>query len=79
MDLIVSCDSAVVHLAGSLGKPAWVALPVFHDWRYGISGDLSHWYKTVRVFKQSRPGDWINVIDRIGTALDAFEAQRHQS
>lgn len=52
MDLVISSDSAVVHLAGALGKPVWVALSVFHDWRYGVSGNLTPWYETARVFKQ---------------------------
>ena len=73
MDLIISCDSAVVHLAGALGRPVWVALSVFHDWRYGLSGDLSPWYGSARVFKQSRPGEWADVFCRIGAALDEFE------
>ena len=72
MDLIISCDSAVVHLAGALGKPVWVALSVFHDWRYGPSGDLTPWYGTSRVFKQTSAGDWAEVFDRMSQALDKF-------
>ncbi len=69
MDLVISCDSAVVHLAGALGKPVWIALSVFHDWRYGISGDISPWYGSAEVFKQSQPGDWAGVFDRMADAL----------
>lgn len=72
MDLVISCDSAVVHLAGALGVPVWVALSVFHDWRYGVSGDLSHWYESSRVFKQSEPGNWKDVFARISGALATF-------
>ena len=72
MDLIISCDSAVVHLAGALGNPVWVALSVFHDWRYGPSGDLTPWYGTSRVFKQKCAGDWAEVFERMSQALADF-------
>jgi hypothetical protein len=72
IDLVISCDSAIVHLAGALGTPTWVALSVFHDWRYGPRGDISHWYEKTRVFKQPEPGDWASVFQRMAKDLKDF-------
>jgi len=54
------------------GTPVWVAPSVFHDWRYRISGDLTPWYESARVFKQTRPGEWSDVIPRMITSLRQF-------
>ena len=70
--VLLTCHGAVVHLAGALGKPVWVALSVFHDWRYGPTGDLSPWYNQARVFKQHQPGDWQSVFQRMAQALSDF-------
>jgi hypothetical protein len=50
----------------------WVALSVFHDWRYGVSGNLTPWYESARVFKQTQPGEWSDVISRMITSLRQF-------
>jgi hypothetical protein len=68
LDLVIACDSAVAHLAGALGRPAWVALPFVPDWRWLLDREDSPWYPTVRRFRQTTPGDWAGVFARI---LDA--------
>jgi hypothetical protein len=69
MDLVITIDTAVAHLAGALGKPVWVMLPYSTDYRWGISGDKTPWYPTARLFRQSDPGDWEGVVQKIASEL----------
>ena len=69
LDLIVSADTSVVHLAGALGRPVWTLLPFMPDWRWLLERDDSPWYPTMRLFRQHRRGDWQNVIERVRAAL----------
>ncbi len=62
LDLIISVDTMPAHLAGALGRPAWVLLPFVPDWRWGMNGHRTPWYPTMRLFRQSQPGDWKGVI-----------------
>jgi tetratricopeptide (TPR) repeat protein len=71
MDLVVTSDTSVVHLAGAIGKPVWVMLPFSADWRWMLSRNDTPWYPTMRLFRQSTPGDWTGVIDRVAEALRA--------
>jgi tetratricopeptide (TPR) repeat protein len=71
LDLTVSVCTAVVHLAGALGRPAWVLAPVRPEPRYGKSGDTMPWYPSVRVFRQPRYGEWAPVIASAAAALAA--------
>ena len=72
LDLVVTVDTAVAHLAGALGVPVWVALPYVPDWRWLLKGEDSPWYPTMRLFRQSRLGDWCELFERIATALETF-------
>lgn len=69
LDVVVTCDTAIAHLAGAMGKPVWVALKYVCDWRWALDGDTSLWYPTARLFRQSRDGDWKGVFRRIDEAL----------
>ena len=70
-DLLVSADSGVVHLAGAMGIPAWVALRWIPEWRWGLEGSSNPWYQSVRLFRQPRNGDWNSVVQAMATALQA--------
>jgi hypothetical protein len=69
LDLVIACDTAVAHLAGALGVPVWVALPRASDWRWLLDRDDSPWYPTMRLFRQTRGGDWDEVVARIAAEL----------
>lgn len=71
LDLIISVDTAVAHLAGALGKTVWVLLPYGADWRWLTERDDSPWYPTMRLFRQTSPGDWNGVIQQVVHALSA--------
>jgi tetratricopeptide (TPR) repeat protein/glycosyltransferase involved in cell wall biosynthesis len=69
LDLVICVDTAVAHLAGALGKPVWILLSFMPDWRWLLTREDSPWYPTARLFRQSKPGDWDGVCDRLKTAL----------
>lgn len=70
LDLVITSDTAVAHLAGGLGVPVWVALPYAADWRWLLDRDDSPWYPTMRLFRQRTPGDWAEVFNRIADHID---------
>lgn len=72
MDVVVSVDTSVAHLAGGLGRPLWVLLPHHPDWRWMVGRDDSPWYPTARLFRQSTPGDWPGVLERVRGELLAL-------
>lgn len=69
MDLIITVDSMVAHVAGSLGRPVWVLLPFVSDWRWLMDREDSPWYPTACLFRQDRHGDWAEVFNRVREAL----------
>ena len=69
VDLVITSCTAPAHLAGALGRPVWVALQAVPDWRWGLSGEATPWYPTMRLFRQSRRGDWEGVFARMAAAL----------
>jgi len=69
LDLIISSDTAVVHLAGALGRPAWVLLGEHPDWRWGLQGTTSPWYKSLALFRQADRGDWEGLMSVVRAAL----------
>jgi tetratricopeptide (TPR) repeat protein len=70
LDLVITSDTAIPHLAGALGLPVWMALAHLPDWRWGLAGEACAWYPTMRLFRQSEPGDWPGVVVRIARAVD---------
>lgn len=69
LDLVITVDTAVAHLAGSLGKPVWLLLTYAPDWRWMLSREDTPWYPTMRLFRQRRPGDWAEVVERLAAEL----------
>jgi tetratricopeptide (TPR) repeat protein len=69
LDLVITCDTAVAHLAGAVGAAVWVALPFAADWRWLLDRSDSPWYPAMRLFRQKRRGDWVGVFEQIKTAL----------
>ncbi len=72
LDLVVCCDTAVAHLAGALGKPVWLAVNAVADWRWQLGRTDSPWYPSLRVHRQSRPGDWDGLFTAMAADLAAF-------
>jgi tetratricopeptide (TPR) repeat protein len=76
LDLVISIDSAVAHLAGALGKPSWVLLHHAPDWRWQGEGNGSRWYPSARLFRQVTPGNWDEVVAALAQALRHFALER---
>jgi tetratricopeptide (TPR) repeat protein len=68
-DLVITVDTAPAHLAGALGRPAWVLVPFAPDWRWTLDGETTPWYPTARLFRQTSVDDWDAVIARVVAAL----------
>jgi tetratricopeptide (TPR) repeat protein len=69
LDLIITVDTAVAHLAGAMGKPVWLMLPFIPDWRWLLDREDSPWYPTMRLFRQKEIGQWDEVISRVAGCL----------
>jgi ADP-heptose:LPS heptosyltransferase len=72
LDLVITVDTSVAHLAGAMGRPVWTLVTHIPDWRWLLDRDDSPWYPSMRLFRQPRVGDWQSVIARVHGALGAM-------
>jgi len=72
MDVVISVDNSTVHFAGALGVEVWTMLPTVPDWRWGLEGDRTQWYPTMRLFRQAERGEWKPVISRVARELTSL-------
>jgi hypothetical protein len=71
LDLIVSVDTSIAHLAGALARPVWILLPFIPDWRWLLDREDSPWYPTARLFRQDDTREWNNVLVHLRAALSS--------
>jgi hypothetical protein len=76
LDLVITVDTSVAHLAGALGRPVWILLPFAPDWRWQLDSSDTHWYPTARLFRQARTGEWSAVVDAVVAALQGLLRER---
>ena len=76
LDLVISVDTAVAHLAGALGKPVWLLVQDSPDWRWLLKRADSPWYPTLRLFRQSHRGDWRPVLEQVVAELHRAMSDR---
>lgn len=69
MDLVITIDNTTAHIAGGLGIPGWVLLPFVPTWFWGVAGAATPWYPSLRLFRQTIPGDWNGVLAEVREAL----------
>jgi hypothetical protein len=72
LDLVIGVDTSVAHLAASMGKPVWLMLPEAADWRWGLEGEQTQWYPTMRLFRQTAEDGRTGLVNRVLTALCRF-------
>jgi tetratricopeptide (TPR) repeat protein len=72
LDLVITSDTSMAHLAGAMGRPVWLMLGFAPDWRFARDREQSSWYPTARLFRQNAPGDWAGVIERVRLELSAL-------
>ena len=76
LDVLISVDTGIAHLAGALGVPLWIMVSHVPDWRWGPAGHSTAWYPSARIFRQSARGDWSRVLTNVSAALSATAAAR---
>jgi hypothetical protein len=72
LDLVITTDTCVAHLAGAMAKPVWILLPHLGDWRWMQDMETTPWYPTARLFRQSTPSDWTGVLNRVASQLSGL-------
>ena len=77
LDLVITTDTCIAHLAGAMGKPVWILLPHLADWRWGIEGDRTPWYPTARLYRQATPGDWVGLLGRVREDLEWWRSPNY--
>jgi ADP-heptose:LPS heptosyltransferase len=65
LDLVITTDTCIAHLAGAMDKPVWILLPYLADWRWMQEIETTPWYPSARLFRQRAPGDWAEVVERV--------------
>jgi tetratricopeptide (TPR) repeat protein len=73
LDLLITVDTGIAHLAGALGLPAWLLIPHVPDWRWGAAGNTTPWYPSIRLFRQPARDDWARVLTNVSAALSGVE------
>jgi tetratricopeptide (TPR) repeat protein len=74
LDLVITTDTCIAHLAGAMGKPVWILLPHLADWRWGNTGTTTPWYPTARLYRQVTPGDWSGLLGRVWEGVLGLQA-----
>lgn len=69
LDLIITVDTSIAHVAGALGRPVWLMVPKAPDWRWGLDGEKTKWYPSMKIFRQALRGDWKHVIENVRQEL----------
>ena len=78
MDVVISVDTSVAHLAGALGRQVWILLPFIPDWRWLLDRSDSPWYPDARLYRQDKPGDWAGVLERVKLDLIQLSKLHHR-
>lgn len=78
LDLVITTDTCIAHLAGAMGKPVWVLLPHLADWRWMEETETTPWYPTARLLRQRKPGDWAGVLERVIGELQPLRTVRRR-
>jgi hypothetical protein len=79
LDLVISTDTCIAHLAGAMGKPVWILLPHLADWRWMQERETTPWYPTARLLRQKTPEDWAGLVERVIPDLLSFRRDRQES
>lgn len=80
LDLVITTDTCIAHLAGAMDKPVWILLPHLADWRWMEASETTPWYPSARLFRQRTPGDWPGVLERVIAAYKAsYAGQTHRN
>jgi tetratricopeptide (TPR) repeat protein len=75
-DLVITSDSAIVHLSGAIGHPTWVLLQKIPEWRWGLSGETTHWYESLRLFRQNEKNNWDALAETVRDELGKLLASK---